>query len=142
MRRRFTETDTDAFGVRAEINVTSLVDVAFTLLIIFMITAPILQGGIEIDVPEAAAGPLSTSEALVISIDGSGQIFLDDVEVTFEEFDGTIEQVLGRREERDVFVKADQTLQFGVVARVMGRLQQAGATAVNLVTNPDSRRQP
>jgi len=142
MKRRFTDTEADAFGVRAEINVTSLVDVAFTLLIIFMITAPILQGGIEIDVPEAAAGPLSTSDALVISIDGDGQIYLDDAEVSFDEFDATIEQALGRRDERDVFVKADQTLQFGIVARVMGRLQEAGASAVNLVTNPDTRRRP
>jgi len=142
MKRRFTDAEADPFGVRAEINVTSLVDVAFTLLIIFMITAPILQGGIEIDVPEAAAGPLSTSEALVISIDGDGQIYLDDAAVTFDEFDATIEQLLGRREERAVFVKADQTLQFGLVARVMGRLQEAGASAVNLVTNPDTRRRP
>jgi len=142
VRRRFAESDSDEFGVRAEINVTSLVDVAFTLLIIFMITAPILQGGIEIEVPEAASGPLSTSEALVVSIDAQGQIYLDDAAVTFDEFDATIEQLLARQDEPAVFVKADRSIRFEVVARVMGRLQGAGANPVNLVTNPDTRRRP
>ncbi len=138
MRRRFTQED--GIGVRAEINVTSLVDVAFTLLIIFMITAPILQGGIEIQVPEAAAGPLSSSQALVVSVDAEGQIYLDDAPVTFDEFDATIEQILRRQDSEEVFLKADTDLRFGVAVRVMGRLQEAGASAVNIIANPDPRR--
>lgn len=140
MKRRFGEMEGDEFGVRAEINVTSLVDVAFTLLIIFMITAPILQGGIEIDVPEAAAGPLTTSEALVVSVEEDGQIYLDDAPVTFEEFDATIEQLLARQEGDEVFLKADRALQFGLVARILGRLQEAGAGAVNIIANPEATR--
>jgi len=127
--------------VYAEINVTSLVDVAFTLLIIFMITAPILQGGIEIDVPEAASGPLTSSESLVVSIDGEGQIYVDDVPVTFDEFDGTIEQLLARHDDQNVFLKADRDLRFGIAVRVMGRLHEAGA-AVNVVTEPLDRGRP
>ena len=139
MKRRFARRD-EALGVQAEINVTSLVDVAFTLLIIFMITAPILQGGIVIQVPEAAAGPLSAAESLVISIDDAGQIYLDDVPVSFEEFDATIEQALARQDGDEVFLKADGRLQFATVVRVMGRLQEAGATAVNVIANPERRR--
>jgi len=138
MRRRFTQEE-GGIGVVAEINVTSLVDVAFTLLVIFMITAPILQGGIEIQVPEAASGPLSSSEALVVSIDEDEQIYLDDVPVTFEEFDATIEQALGREESDEVFLKADADLRFEFVVRVMGRIQEAGASAVNIISNPDRR---
>ena len=140
MRRRFTNGDrrTDIY---AEINVTSLVDVAFTLLIIFMITAPILQGGIEIQVPEAASGPLTSSEAVVVSIDDEGQIYVDDVAVTFDEFDATIEQILARSDGEDVFLKADTDLRFGLAVRVMGRLHEAGA-AVNVVTQPLDRGRP
>lgn len=138
MKRRFTSDDSGPH-VTAEINVTSLVDVAFTLLIIFMITAPILQGGIEIQVPEAVAGPLSSSESLVVSIDGDGQLYLDDVAVTFDEFDATIETVLARQDVEDVFLKADGDITFGLAVRVMGRLHEAGA-AVNVITNPRERR--
>ncbi len=140
MRRRFREQD-DGVGVVAEINVTSLVDVAFTLLVIFMITAPILQGGIEIDVPEAASGPLSAAESLVVSIDDDGQIYLDDAPVTFEEFDATIERAIEQQETEDVFLKADADLRFELAVRVMGRIQEAGGV-VNLITNPDTRRTP
>ena len=140
MKRRFTESD-DGIGVVAEINVTSLVDVAFTLLVIFMITAPILQGGIEIEVPEAVTGPLSSDEALVISIDDDEQIYLDDVAVTYEEFDSTIDQMLSRQESNEVFLKADQDLRFGVAVRVMGRVGEAGA-AVNIIANTETRRRP
>ena len=140
MKRRFTEANSD-LGVYAEINVTSLVDVAFTLLIIFMITAPILQGGIEIEVPEAAAGPLSSSEALVVSVDGDGQIYVDDAPVTFDEFDATIERLLDGQDGDEVFLKADRGLAFGEAVRVMGRLHDAGA-AVNVITEPRDRDRP
>ncbi len=140
MKRRFSGQE-DGIRVVAEINVTSLVDVAFTLLIIFMITAPILQGGIEIDVPEAAAGPLSSSEALVVSIDGDEQIYLDDVPVTFDEFDATIERAIERQESDDVFLKADADLRFELAVRIMARIQEAGAI-VNIIATPEGRRRP
>ena len=85
--------------VQAEINVTSLVDVAFTLLIIFMITAPIIQGGIEIEVPRAPSAPLQASEGIVITIDREGQLYLDDTPVTLDEFDAAVVQVIRRRDE-------------------------------------------
>ena len=141
MRRRFTQ-QSDGMGTVAEINVTSLVDVAFTLLIIFMITAPILQGGIEIDLPEGAAGPLSAADALVISIDGDGQIYLDDAPVTFEELDASIELALDRFESDHVFLKADGDLALRQATRVMGRIIEAGGL-LNIVTDPDpTRRRP
>ena len=126
----------------AEINVTSLVDVAFTLLIIFMITAPILQGGIEIDLPEGISAPLSASDALVVSIDADGQIYLDDVPVTLEEFDATLALALDRFESDAVYLKADGDLALRQATRVMGRIQEAGGV-LNMVTDPDpSLRRP
>lgn len=141
MRRRLGIGEGDEISVRAEINVTSLVDVAFTLLIIFMITAPILQGGIEVDVPEAASGPITATEALVVSVTADGQIYLDDDPVTEDEFDTAIGAILERRESKDVFVKADQNNPYGRVVRVLGRLQEVGAV-VSLLSEPETVRRP
>jgi len=126
--------------VRAEINVTSLVDVAFTLLVIFMITAPILQGGVEIAVPKAPAAPLQVSEGLVISIDREGRIYLDDAEVTDEEFEASVLDVVRRRGGPTVYVKGDAAVPYGVVLRVIGRLKEADIDAISLVAQPEPRR--
>lgn len=126
--------------VRAEINVTSLVDVAFTLLIIFMITAPIIQGGVEIEVPRAPAAPLQASEGVVISIERDGQLYLDDAPVTFEEFDAAVVQVIRRRDSETVYVKGDTNVPYGVVLRVIGKLKEAEIEAVSLIAEPEEPR--
>jgi biopolymer transport protein ExbD/biopolymer transport protein TolR len=140
LKRRLGLTESEGVDVRAEINVTSLVDVAFTLLIIFMITAPILQGGIEIDVPEAPSGPISASDPLVVSIDENGQIYLDDAPVTLDEFETAIGPILEQRETAEVFVQADANLAYSLVLRVVGRLTEAGAENVSLLAEPEHRR--
>ena len=126
--------------VRAEINVTSLVDVAFTLLVIFMITAPILQGGVEIEVPRAPAAPLRASEGIVITIDRDGGLYLDDTPVTMEEFDAAVVQVIRRRDPEAVYVKGDAGVPYGVVLRVIGKLKEAEIETVSLVAEPEEPR--
>lgn len=123
--------------VRAEINVTSLVDVAFILLIIFMITAPILQGGVEIEIPRAPAAPLRASEGIVITIDRTGRIYLDDTPVTMEEFDASVVQVIKRRDPETVYVKGDANVAYGVVLKVIGKLKEAEIETVSLVAEPE-----
>lgn len=123
--------------VRAEINVTSLVDVAFILLIIFMITAPILQGGVEIEIPRAPAAPLRASEGIVITIDRTGRIYLDDTPVTMEEFDASVVQVIKRRDPETVYVKGDANVAYGVVLKVIGKLKEAEIESVSLVAEPE-----
>lgn len=142
MRRQFRgpATGHDDLGVRAEINVTSLVDVAFTLLIIFMITAPILQGGVEIDVPQAPARPLQSEEGIVISVDRDGQIYLGDAPVSLEEFDATVVDVIRRRGSPAVYVKGDAGVSYGRVLRVIGKLKEADIETVSLVAQPESGR--
>jgi biopolymer transport protein ExbD/biopolymer transport protein TolR len=132
--------EADSHPVRAEINVTSLVDVAFTLLIIFMITAPILQGGVEIAVPQAPARPFQTSEGLVISVDEDGQIYLEDAEVSLEEFESTVVQVIERRGSPTVYVKGDAGVPYGRVLRVIGKLKEAEIETVSLVAQPEPER--
>jgi biopolymer transport protein ExbD/biopolymer transport protein TolR len=126
--------------VRAEINVTSLVDVAFTLLVIFMITAPILQGGVEVAVPKAPAAPLQVSEGLVITVDRGGQIYVDDDAFTRDEFAATIVQLVERRGGPTVYVKGDAEVSYGAVLWVIGKLKQAQIDAVSLVAEPEIER--
>ena len=129
-------------AVRAEINVTSLVDVAFTLLVIFMITAPILTGGIEIAVPKAPSAPLQVSEGVVVSVDGEGQIYIDDDAVTREEFGATIGAIIERQEGKTVYVKGDADVNYGAVLWVIGKLKDVDIEAVSLVAQPDLDRNP
>lgn len=137
MRRRARAANHEEIQVRADINVTSLVDVAFTLLVIFMITAPILQGGVEIAIPEAPAAPLTTSEGLVISIGQEGQIYFDDTPVTIEEFDATVIQVIRQRGSPTVYVKGDANVPYGRVLKVIGTLTEAGIETVSLIAQPE-----
>ncbi len=100
--------------VRADINVTSLVDVAFTLLVIFLITAPIMQGGIEVDVPQGDVNPLSTVEtSLMVTLDRSGQIFLDETPVDRDAFAAAFSQLVGATQPEMVYIKGDSTVTLG-----------------------------
>jgi biopolymer transport protein ExbD/biopolymer transport protein TolR len=134
------EGDLGGLPVRAEINVTSLVDVAFTLLVIFMITAPILQGGVEVTVPRAPAAPLQVSEGVVVTIDRSGTIYVDDAEVTREEFAAAIGPLVERSGGGTVYVKGDTEVPYGAVLWVVGTLREAEIEAVSLVAEPEPRR--
>ena len=130
----------DGLPVRAEINVTSLVDVAFTLLVIFMITAPILQGGVEVAIPKAPSAPLQVSEGLVITVDRDGQIYVDDDVFTREEFAATIVQMVERKGGPTVYVKGDRDVSYGSVLWVIGRLKESEIDAVSLIADPDNDR--
>ncbi|MBT8460887.1 MAG: biopolymer transporter ExbD [Gemmatimonadetes bacterium] len=126
--------------VRAEINVTSLVDVAFTLLVIFMITAPILQGGVEVAVPRAPSAPLQVAEGLMITVDRDGQIYVDDDAFTRDEFAATIVQMVERKGGPTVYVKGDRDVPYGSVLWVIGLLKEAEIDAVSLIAEPDTDR--
>ena len=126
--------------VKAEINVTSLVDVAFTLLVIFMITAPILQGGVEVAVPRAPSAPLQVSEGLVITVDREGQIFVEDDAFSREEFSATIVQLVERKGGPTVYVKGDRDVPYGSVLWVIGKLKESDIDAVSLIAEPDTDR--
>ena len=126
--------------VRAEINVTSLVDVAFTLLVIFMITAPILQGGVEVAIPKAPSAPLQVAEGLVITVDRDGQIFVDDDVFTREEFAATIVQMVERKGGPTVYVRGDRDVPYGSVLWVIGMLKESEIDAVSLIADPDTDR--
>jgi len=113
--------------MNAEINVTSLVDVAFTLLVIFIITAPILQGGIEVAIPRADVRPLTAQEApFFISVLRDGQILMEETPVTLEELEEGLPQLLGGGSVERVFIRADSLAPYGPVLRVMATTLNSG----------------
>ncbi len=122
--------------LNADINVTSLVDVAFILLIIFMITAPIMQGGIEVSIPRADVQPLTSEDApFFITVKRDGQIFMEESPVTIEELEAGLPQLLAAGAIERIFIRADSLAPYGPVLRTM-------ATAVNSGVNWSVVAQP
>ena len=124
-------------GLNADINVTSLVDVAFVLLIIFMITAPIMQGGIEVQLPRAASRPLESRQGLVVTIDRRGRIYVDESAMSYADFHATFHALVGRRRPSGIYLRADRGVPYGDVARVLAIIRTSGVTNVGLVTEAE-----
>ena len=123
--------------LNAEINVTSLVDVAFILLIIFMIAAPMMQGGVEVRLPVAAARPLETNEGMVVSVDRRGRIFIDQAAFTYGDFRAGFRALVSRRKPTGVYLRADRGAPYGDVVRVLAVIRSSGIENVGLVTEPE-----
>ena len=121
----------------SQINVTPLVAVMLVLLIIFMVTAPILQQGVSVDLPKVAAGPLAGhEEQLVINVARSGEVFLNDTPMAPDQLTAKLRAIAAARPDRQIYVRADQAVPYGQVMRVMGAVHDAGLVRVGLVTEP------
>jgi len=121
----------------AEINLINLVDVAFTLLVIFMITAPILQGGVEVQIPKAEVAPIPASDAIVVTVDREGLIYIDDASVTLDEFKAAIRDVWTQKGTPAVYVQGDEAAAYGIVLKVIAALKAAEIETVGLVAEPE-----
>ncbi|MEY4879504.1 MAG: protein TolR [Pseudomonadota bacterium] len=117
-----------------DINVTPFVDVMLVLLIVFMVTAPLLTVGVPVDLPQTRAPALGQdAEPLAVSVDSSGQIFLQDTPVVIEELVPRLQAIAENGYDQRVFVRGDRTVEYGKVAEVMGLLSSAGFTRIGLV---------
>jgi biopolymer transport protein ExbD/biopolymer transport protein TolR len=121
----------------ADINVTSLVDVAFVLLIIFMITAPIMQGGVDVQLPRAEARALQPKEGLVVSVDSRGRVFVDDSPLSLEEFRTAFPALVRARKPSGVYLRGDARVDYGQVVRVLAVMRAAGVGDVGLVAESE-----
>jgi len=124
----------------ADINVTSLVDVAFVLLIIFMITAPIMQGGVDVRLPRAEARPIEPKTGLVVTVDRTGRIFLDQSALSYEDFRATFPAFVRSRHPTGVYLRADGRVAYATVVQVLAVIRAAGVNDVGLVAEPETTR--
>ena len=128
----------------AEINVTPMVDVMLVLLIIFMVTAPLLTAGVQVDLPESKAAALEqNNEPVAITIDASGALFIDDAPISAQALAPRLQQIAARGGEEGgprIFLRADAGLDYGRVMAVMGELNRAGLRRVALVSNSSEGR--
>jgi biopolymer transport protein ExbD/biopolymer transport protein TolR len=120
----------------AEINITPLVDVVLVLLIIFMITAPVLQSGIEVAVPKTRTVREITEQRLVVTIDRDQRVFLGDQPVNVHDLTGRLRQPGADDAKKVIYLRADERVPFGAFASVMDAVKQAGITNISIVTQP------
>ena len=123
--------------LNAEINVVSLIDVMMLLMVIFMITAPIMQGGVDVALPKAAARPLESKGGLVVSITRDGRIYADDTPMSLSEFRSSFKALSSRASEQGVYLRADQGVPYGTVITVLAIVRGAGIVNVGLVMQPE-----
>jgi biopolymer transport protein ExbD/biopolymer transport protein TolR len=123
--------------LNAEINVTSLVDVMMVLLIVFMITAPMMQGGVDVELPQAQARPLEPKEGLVVTVDRGGRIFVDETQVSYTDFRVTFPSLVTARKPTGVYLRADNGVPYGDVVRVLAIIRGAGVQNVGLVAQEE-----
>lgn len=119
--------------LNAEINVTNLVDVALVLLIIFIITAPIMQGGVDVQLPRAEARPLKVGDGVIVSLARDGRIYLDEAAVTMAEFEGAFGALVATKKPSGVYLRADARVPYGDVVRVLAIMRGSGMKNVGLV---------
>jgi biopolymer transport protein TolR len=122
----------------AEINITSLVDVTLCLLIIFMLTAPYIQGGVEVNLPEAETREVIVEEGPVISITSNRQIFFEEEAVTMDEVGSRLQSYYDRRETVPIYLRADEEIPYGFVLKVMATVEREGFQNLSLVADRES----
>ena len=134
----FDDSSSSDSGMISQINVTPLVDVMLVLLVIFMVTAPILQQGVELELPRETLSPLQgEGEQLVVSVTKTGSIFIGEGNpVETAQVGARVNAILATKKDKRVFIKADKGVPYGSVMAVMGSIRRAGIDKVGLITEP------
>ena len=121
----------------AEINVTPMVDVMLVLLIIFMVTAPLIQQGVKVNLPETKAAAVEASDKkLVVSIDIKKRVFIGETEIKLSEIEVKLKTNAKAQADKELYLHADRELPYGIVVEVMAAAQRAGITNVGMITDP------
>jgi biopolymer transport protein TolR len=129
--------ETNSDRLMSDINVTPFVDVMLVLLVIFMVTAPMMMQGVDVALPEATAKPLDTpKENLVITIDKDQQVYINDFAVEPDYLREKLAKILETRSDREVYFRADKSIPYGLVVKVMAEIKGAGVEKLGMVTVP------
>jgi biopolymer transport protein TolR len=123
-------------GTLAEINIIPLVDVVLVLLLIFMLTAPMMYRGIDVNLPKSSGKPTAVEERLVLTITKDRGIFLNERSVAAAALETQLQDVFRNRSDKVLYLKADQGLTYGVVVETMDRIRRAGIERLGMVTEP------
>jgi biopolymer transport protein TolR len=123
--------------LNAEINVVNLIDVMLLLLVVFMITAPMMTGGVDISLPRAEARPLESKSGLTVTVTRAGEILVDETRMSFNEFRGAFKAMASQRGRQGLYLRADAGVNYGTVVRVLSVMRSAGVGDVGLVTEPE-----
>ena len=127
------------YSSMAEINITSLVDVMMVLLIIFMLTAPFIQAGVEVRLPKTKSTVIKETEGVILAITEEGNVFLNNSQVEMESLVEALRNLKTAGEER-VFVRADKDVAYGVVMKVIGQVKDVGIDQVGMITDMETRK--
>jgi len=128
-------------GPLSEINVIPLVDIMLVLLIIFMITAPMMQYGLNVDVPKVTSKPLpSKEEPEILTITRGGRVILNEKEIPIGDLKQAVQLIFTSKQEKVIYVKADKDVPYGIVVSCLSLIREAGIERVNLVTKPAEER--
>jgi biopolymer transport protein TolR len=126
-------------AVLAQINVTPLVDVMLVLLVIFMVTAPIIQQGVQVNLPQAKAGAITGSEELlVVTVAKDGKIYLNDNAMGLGELSQKLQAIRKLQADKQVYLRADQDVKYGLVLKTIAEIKQAGIERLGMVSRPPS----
>lgn len=127
-------------GLMSEINVTPMVDVMLVLLIIFMVAAPMMLQGIDVNLPKTDSRPIvSDEERLVVSVKKDGSIYINEYKTPIETLASKLKNINKTRQDKSVFLKADQAVSYGVVATVMAAIKNAGIEKLGIVTEASNQ---
>jgi len=122
----------------SEINVTPFVDVMLVLLVIFMVTAPMMQSGVDVDLPETTTQPLRMQdEPMILTVEKDGTVRVGRTEVAVEELAEKLAAIFEGRDTKELFLRADKAAPYGHVARAMAAARRAGASRLGMVTEPE-----
>jgi biopolymer transport protein TolR len=131
----------DDRNVMSQINVTPFVDVMLVLLIIFMVTAPMMQQGVQVNLPKADTKAMTPQEVtVVVSIEKNGKLFINDTETPTTELRSRLSGIFATRAKKEVFLKADKDVPYGEVVQAMAEIKGAGIERLGMVTEPSQRR--
>jgi len=126
------------YELNADVNVVSLIDVMLLLLVIFMITAPMMQGGVDITLPATEAKPIESKGGLTVSVNRAGEIFIDDAKYnSVGEFRLVFKALPKNRTQNGVYLRADRSVGYGIIAQLLAVMNANGITNVGLVTEPE-----
>lgn len=122
----------------AEVNIIPLVDVVFVLLIIFMVTAPMMHRGIDVQLPQTGVGITGPEENLVVTIGHDSQIYLNDRQVALENLQDLLKNLTLSKPEETIYLRSDQSVPYGLVVNTIAKIKEAGIQKVGLVTRPET----